>query len=99
MTTFRDYRKESRFNWGRDTKEGENLTIEQINCGAMMRIADATEAMAKNHVQLQADYDFMRRSRDSYRAECEQLRNTNRTLRGVITKLKKKSVKNQDVKL
>ena len=45
------YREESRKNWGKDSAQGA-LTIEQINTGTLLRIADAVEAMAKRHIEL-----------------------------------------------
>ncbi|WDF45270.1 hypothetical protein PQ459_10215 [Chryseobacterium sp. KACC 21268] len=83
-----DYKEESRKNWG--TKANVGVTREQIQLGAILRIADATEAMAKNHVKLQLDYDYMIANRNSWKAEAEALKRSNASLKGVITKLKKK---------
>lgn len=44
----------------------DSPSIEQLQFGALQRIADATEAMAQNYVLLQADRDY-------YRAECRRL--------------------------
>jgi hypothetical protein len=64
---------------------------EEIKLGCLQRIADATEAMAKNHVQLQNSLDYYKRA---YNDEIESRRRLVRqvnALRGVITKLKKKA--------
>lgn len=83
----KDYRAESRKNWY-STSES-SLTIEEITLGCQLRIADATEAMAKNHVQLMKDRDQYKRWYDQ---KCEALaaaERSNTSLRGQITKLKK----------
>ena len=46
---FKNYKQESRKDWGTN-QDSELLSIEQINLGAILRIADATEAMAKNRI-------------------------------------------------
>ncbi len=83
----KNYKEESRKNWG---TSDDKLSIEQIQIGAILRIADAAEAMAKNHVQLQNDYNNMLESRNYWRNEAESLRKSNISLKGVITKTKNK---------
>lgn len=86
---FKSYRKESRKDWG-ETNDSSLLTIEQINTGAMLRIADATEAMAKNYVALQAEAERYKRWYEEERRESASLRRRNIALRGQITKLRKR---------
>lgn len=86
---FQSYREGSRINWGTDLEPGGALNRDQINTGCMLRIADATEAMAKNHLTLQADYDYMRGERDRYRSLYNQQQRQIAALRGHITRLKK----------
>lgn len=60
-----------------------------IQLGCLMRIADATEAMAKNYVRLQEDADLYKKW---WQNEKERRRAEERkviALKGVITKLKK----------
>jgi hypothetical protein len=83
----KSYADESRRRWGTD-QDGP-LSLEQINTGALLRIADASEAMAENHVKLQNDYDHMRRDRDHYRRRTHSLERSNAALRGHITRLKR----------
>ena len=54
--SFKDYRKESRANWG--TSQSENLTPEQIRLGALLRIADAIETMAKSYNEMRMNRDW-----------------------------------------
>lgn len=86
---FKSYRQESRDNYGATLDDNENLTTEQLGLGALLRIADACEAMAKNHVKLQEDYNYMRKWRDEYHELSEKQARQIRALKGVITKLKK----------
>ena len=80
----KSYRDHSKIFYGNDPSNFTSL--EQINCGSLQRIADATEKMA-------ASYDAMRNDRDYWkgRAEREQASrsradHSNRSLRGVITR-------------
>lgn len=92
---FKDYRKESRINWGSDQEKA--LTHEQINTGCLLRIADSVESMSVNHVKLQGDYNYMRKRRDALYEENEKLKKSIVGLKGVIGKLKKK-LSNQNTK-
>lgn len=83
MANFKELSKQ---NWGNDISG----TIEQLGFGCLQRIADATEAMAQNYVKLQKDYDYMRGDRDYYRDSNQRALNSIRSLKGTITKLKKK---------
>lgn len=58
---------QSKINWGNTVDENDYPGNERIKMGCLQRIASATEAMAKTHVQLQSDYNYMRESRDRYR--------------------------------
>jgi hypothetical protein len=90
---FIPHRETSRVNWGKDVEGKNNPDRDDIQLGCLLRIADATEAMAKNHVRLQNDLDYYKRA---YNEEIEARRRLARqvnALRGVITKLKKKAAK------
>lgn len=87
--TFKNYRQQSRdVNWGiRSDRDG--LSLEQINTGSLLRIADATEKMCLDREKLERDYKYMRDERDRYRdLYCKEYRR-NAALRGVITRLKR----------
>ena len=86
----RSYKDESRDrNWG-TTEPGTTLTLDQIKLGCMLRIADATEAMAKNHVQLQNERDYLNRALGVAIKENSEKNKTIASLKGQITKLKNK---------
>jgi hypothetical protein len=86
---FKNYRTESREQYGQNTESGL-LCADQLKLGAILRIADATEKMAKN-------YDDLIRDRDHYKSyyyqeltESAKLEKTIAGLRGYITRLKKR---------
>lgn len=83
------YREESRKNWGKDTSRG-GLTDADVKLGALLRIADATEAMAKRHKELIDERDRFERL---YKAELSRRCAWQRSaaaLKGQVTKLKKR---------
>lgn len=72
----------------------EKPTWELVKIGCLQRIADALEAhlpvIAKNHAQLVADHDSYKRWYYEQRERVAQRDRTIASLRGQITKLKKK---------
>ena len=87
---FKSYREESKTNWG--THQIENLNMDQINTGCFLRIADATEAMAKNNVQLQADLNWYKQRYNEVSDANNKLHRRISALQGVITRMKNKKV-------
>ena len=83
---FKSYRQKSRANWGRNTTQA--LTLDEVQLGAILRIADAAEAMAKNHVQLQSERDHYKQCCDQEQERVAKLERSNAALRGQITRLK-----------
>lgn len=84
---FKNYREESKGQWGQDT---DALTIEQLTMGCMLRIADAVELMAKNHTDLVKKLEHEKRMSEACRTRREGAERRASALRGVITKLKKR---------
>lgn len=85
---FKNYRDESRGQWGQNT---ETPTIEQLTMGCMLRIADATELMAKNYAELIAERDQALRSEAYWRDLYEKCSRRRSALKGVVTKLKNRT--------
>lgn len=73
----------SRQNWN-----VEGSTIENINAGSLQRIADATEAMAKNYVSMQNDLDYYKRMYRTHTDEIARLNRSRAALQAWITRLK-----------
>lgn len=78
----------------RETSKGDfisgPLTDQNITIGALQRIADATEKMAGNFIQLQNDLTFYKRRKLESDVAIDRLHRRISALHGVNTKLKKK---------
>lgn len=85
---FKYYRAESKKDYG---THSEKLSIEQIQTGALLRIADAVELMAQNYTAMQNDVKFYKERCNQLRVEIERLNRKNAALRGHLTKLKTKN--------
>lgn len=85
---FKNYRDESRTNWG--TSQECSLNLDQINTGAILRIADATEVMAKHHQDLINDRDWYKKRYEEGLEDLKKLDRKITAMKGVITKLKRK---------
>lgn len=68
----------------------DNGTLEDLRTGAILRIADASELMAKNYSELQFYLDYYKAGYKNRGQAIKSLRLSNAALKGVITKLKKK---------
>lgn len=90
---FKSYRKESRSDWGKEMAEKESLSVEQLQTGALLRLADATEMMAKNYTSMQANLDWYKNQSQERHDRILSLEKQVSSLKGVITKLKKKQAK------
>lgn len=86
MGEFKSYRKESRTDWGSYEK---GITLEQVNTGSLLRIADATELMAKNHEQLVQLKEYYERRYNEERQRADKLERQVRGYKGVISRMKK----------
>lgn len=90
MKKFKSYKEESRTNWGMTVEESVQPNLDQINTGAMLRIADATEAMAKNFIQLQNELKWAKERNERLDVRAEKLRRQVSAYKGIIKKLKSK---------
>lgn len=87
----KNYKEESRKNWGKNLLEGEDLSNEDLTLGAILRIADATELMAKNFLQLQKENNHLRKSNDSLMHYYEKEKKKASTYKGLYHKEKNKN--------
>ena len=83
----KSFREESKRDYGRVTDAG--LNKDELQLGALLRIADATEVMAQNHVKLQNERDMYARWYKDSKARGERMARRIAALQGVITKMKK----------
>ena len=84
---FKNYRKESRDKqWGQDQEE--NLTSDQINCGTLLRIADATELISKSYISLLDEIERFRLAYETERIENKILQHKIAGLKGWIRRIR-----------
>ena len=86
---FKPYRKESKINWGTTVEENVPLDNDQIQLGALLRIADSLENMEQPFKKLLEDVEFYRNSARALSDRNESLKRRVAALQGVITKMKK----------
>jgi hypothetical protein len=95
MSKVVSHRENSKVDWGREC-DGLNANKEDIQLGCLLRIADASEAMAKEHTKLIRDRECYERLYRIQLQITQRLERTNAALRGVITKMKRsQSVKDK----
>lgn len=87
---FKSYREESRTNWGVTVTENTKPDRDQLHLGCMLRIADATEAMAKNFIQLQNELKWANERNQRNKTSIEKLQRQVNAYKGIVKKLKNK---------
>lgn len=80
------YKAESKKEW----YTTGNISTEQLQLGAIMRIADATEKIAQNYSSLIEERDRYKRWYNEGSEERRRLERRISSLKGVITKIKKR---------
>lgn len=87
MGEFRSYKNESRdTDWG--NSNGSLLTLEQLQFGAILRIADAVELMAKRYTDLLDEKGYWEARAKTLRRELGYVRRSNSALRGHLKRAK-----------
>lgn len=79
-------REASKKDWG---LRGSNATEGELKLGCLQRIADACEKMAQSRTQLEGELKRTSESMDYWCKEAGRMARSNRSLRGVITRIKK----------
>lgn len=87
-------RDESRVNY--ITGEGP-ATLEQINAGSLMRIADSVETLAKDRDQLERRLKFYQDKSERLEWDLDTERRRSAALRGHITRIKRAALEGKDV--
>jgi hypothetical protein len=85
----RFYREETKRDWSTDAP-GESLSFEQIRIGCLLRMADAMDAMAKNHADLIRENKQLNAILDASQEQFRQQEKAIASLKGQVTKLKNK---------
>lgn len=86
MTNKKYYKAESKKNWYTTC----DISTEELQLGAIMRIADATEKIAQNYSSLIEERDRYKRWYNEGSEERRRLERRISSLKGVITKIKKR---------
>lgn len=73
---------------------GEKPDMDDLTLGALLRIADASENMAREHSRLIASEKFERNRANRLAGEIQYLERRVAALKGVITKMKAKEARN-----
>jgi hypothetical protein len=89
---FKAYKEESRTNWGATVESETNINRDQIQLGAILRIADSLERMEQPFIKILEERDYYSRKHQENKAEIRKLKKSNAALKGVINKLKKTTV-------
>lgn len=82
----KNFKEESRKDWGSD--QSTSLSIEQINCGAILRIADAAEKMVFKYTQMEKDLAWYKEQYSNKTREIERLNRVAAALRGHMKRTK-----------
>jgi hypothetical protein len=85
MSEKRDMRDLSRVRWASDSD-----TLESINTGSLLRIADGVESMAKGYVALEQRAKSAESGADYWKDRAEAYRKAHIAQKGQITKLRNK---------
>ena len=87
MGDFKSYKEDSKKNYG---TYSDALTLEQINTGVLMRIADSVEKMEQPYLRLIREMEYYRDQTKKLKYENDFLKNSNRGLKSYITRIKNK---------
>ncbi len=91
MTIQVKLKESSKIDWQTPVDEKNKYPGDKnIELGCLMRIADATEKMASNYIQLQNDLDWYKKRYETEQKTSVNLNRKIASLKGVITKLKNK---------
>jgi len=85
----KNYRDESKKNWAKNYNADEAPSHGDLQLGAILRIADATEAIAKNYNQLLSENEYLKKRKKYLEEQNEKLHRSISAYKGQITKLKK----------
>ena len=84
---FNSYKDEARKDWGCTDRKPDT---DELKIGALQRIADATEVMAREYSRLIEQRNIYEEWWRKSKAYSERLERRNAALRGQITKLRKR---------
>lgn len=89
----KSFKEQSKHDWGRDLKEGQTLDTEELQLGCLQRIADGVETISGNWRSLIGELHLQKDENRRLQTRITELNRQVSSLKGVITKLKKKQAK------
>lgn len=81
-------REASKVNWETPSTDKEYPGDTNIQLGCLMRIADNTDKMAANYIQMENELKLYKRWYEEEKAKSKNLERRNAGLRGALTKIK-----------
>ncbi len=93
----KNYKEESRKNWVANMPEGAQLSNEDLKFGAILRIADATELMAKNFLELQRQNEYLKNRNTSLSKNLQTEKRRSAKYKGLYLTEKKSNINNQNL--
>lgn len=82
-------REATKVNWHLNQETGNYPGDTNIQLGCLMRIADATEKMALNYVQMERELEWYSKKYEQQRIELDLMARKIAGLKGQITRMKK----------
>lgn len=84
--SFKYFKDESKLDWGTDDKDNNKiLSMEQIQLGCLLRIADSLEKMEQPYIDFLQDIEYYK----EFEIENKKLKRTIAGLKGYLNKTKK----------
>lgn len=89
VKVFKSFREYSKKDFGRTVAEDDNLSNSDLHLGAVLRMADSLEIIAKNHKQMEQDRDFYKKQYIDASDEIYHLKKRCAGLKSRITRMKR----------
>lgn len=86
---FKNYREQSKIEWGMELEKNITLTESQITLGCLLRIADALDKIKEPYIDMIRKLKSGDAQIEWYRAELKKSKCREAGLKGYITRLKK----------
>lgn len=87
---FKNFREESKRQFGENVAEGYRITDEQLMLGAVLRIADAVEKSVEDRRKIDSELAFYKKRLPELREQIESLNRKISANEGVKTKMKQR---------
>lgn len=89
MAVRKFYRDESKLDFWRLVGDNEGLRADEVQLGAVLRIADAVEKMAGPYSRLVQDNEILKQRVEHFRQRVQKLERQLAATRGVVSRMKR----------